>query len=149
VGIIDAFISGMSEIARGFSGQRIVRNAMSSMLWICGLASSACFLAACALSGKDGICVFLVIVGTIPFFVACGMFIYFAIKDPDRLHSEEFRIRYHVLKLTEMKGGRIPVNPLELTDIANPFPDTKALEHKEELRKEAESEKDSGEEEHE
>jgi hypothetical protein len=112
---------------------------MTPMLWISGISASLCLPAAVVLKDKEPLCTILAIVGILPVLVACGMYVYFGIKDPDRLHSEEYRLRDRILKLTETKGGKIAVNPLELTEIANPFPDAKALTYKAEATKEDES----------
>jgi hypothetical protein len=58
------------------------------------------------------------------------MYVYFGIREPDRLQSEDYRVKSRVLQITESKGGKFAVNPVELVDIANPYPETNALTYK-------------------
>lgn len=52
-------------------------------------------------------------------------YFYFMVKDPDRLHSEEFRTTSRALDIVESKTGHIEVNPVELREISNPDPTAK------------------------
>lgn len=42
------------------------------------------------------------------------------VKDPNRLHSEEFQTRARALDFISSKGGPITFNPLDLQSITNP-----------------------------
>lgn len=63
--------------------------------------------------------------GFVPIVVALGVYIYFAIKDPDRLHSDDYQIRRSVLDMIDAKAGAFHVKDVELADIANPQPAAK------------------------
>jgi hypothetical protein len=69
----------------------------------------------------------LVAVGILPILMGCAAYAWFGIKDPDRLHSEEYNLRSQALKIVEAKGGPVPVNPVELQGITDPYPPQKQL----------------------
>ncbi len=56
----------------------------------------------------------------IPIVVFAVGFIYFMIKDPDKLRSEEYELRKTALTMIEQKGGAISIVETSVEAIANP-----------------------------
>ena len=110
--------------------RRIVRSAMTPLLWICGISTPACLVAAFAFKDNLLISGFLVIVGTLPVIAGLLAYAYFALREPDRLHSEDYRLRRQALQIAESKGGKISLGQVGLPDIINPHPYHPALESK-------------------
>src|SRR5258708_38757398 len=104
-------------------GRHTVKNAMTPFIWMVGVASPICFSAAWCFHSYEFFCGSLILAGIVPIFTACFAFLYFVIRDPDRLHSEDYRLRSRALEITESKGGKIAIAEVELVDIANPYPD--------------------------
>ncbi len=94
-----------------------VRSSLNPLLWLSGIGSPICFGFALAFQGwvRDT----LVIVGILPVVLACGAFLYFMMRRPDDLKSEDFQLRKLALELVETKGGRIRVEPVSVPDISN------------------------------
>lgn len=70
--------------------KRIVRSAMTPALWLCCF-GVACWIAAYLFSFRAALvplCIPLAIAGTLPLFLACWAYVYFALKKPDKLQSE-------------------------------------------------------------
>jgi hypothetical protein len=56
------------------------------------------------------------------FVVFTAAFFYFAIKDPQRLHSETYILSQRRLDVVEAKGQRSPMPPAALELLCNPEP---------------------------
>lgn len=110
-------------------GQHSVKSAMTPIFWVCAIVSPTCLGTATLIIDKSlGAAIFLIVVGVVPIFTACGVYVYFALKDPDRLHSEEYRLKHQALSITERKGGELVISPVEIESIANPYPAPRRIE---------------------
>ena len=56
-----------------------------------------------------------------------GIAIFFSIADPDRLHTEDYHLRRQALEITDAKGKKFEVSPVDVAAIANPWPTKKAI----------------------
>jgi hypothetical protein len=110
--------------------RRIVKSAMTPLLWVCTIGTPSCLAAAFAFKDNPVISYLLVGVGILPILAALAAYGYFALREPDRLHSEDYRLRHQALQIAERKGGKIALSEIGLHDILNPFPHREALEHK-------------------
>jgi hypothetical protein len=97
-----------------------VRSALYPALWMCGIVTPVSLVGAFAAEGMAQALFFGVAV--IPVVLSGVGFLYFMIKDPDRLQSEDYRIQKQALELIEEKGGKIPVALASVQAIANPRP---------------------------
>jgi hypothetical protein len=109
------------------AGRHTVKSAMTPIIWPTVIISPSCFASAVCLKESTVPCVTLIAIGAIPILTMCGIYIYFAMKDPDRLQDEDYRLRGRMLDITESKGGKIRVSDVSLSEIANPYPSPKAL----------------------
>ncbi len=104
-----------------------VRNAFNPILWGCAVASPTCFLSAFLFASDPILRYALVALGSLPVLTLTTAHLYFMLRDPGRLQSEEFVPRQQQLTITERKGmpplSVDPVIPDELT--------TPAADHKE------------------
>jgi hypothetical protein len=106
-------------------------SAMSSIVSLAVFSSPSCFLASYLFQDKQKeVASALAIIGMIPIAVGVLAFIYFAIFDPDRLHTEDYRLRQQIIELAESKGGKIYTSPLDLASITNPYPNQKKIENR-------------------
>ena len=49
-----------------------------------------------------------------------GIAIVFSLADPDRLHTEDYHLRRQALEITDAKGKKFEVSPVDVAAIANP-----------------------------
>jgi len=104
------------------AAQRLhVRSALNPGLWLCGIATPMCFLAAYNFRDDSAIRNWLLIGGFLPVAVVCVVFIGFAIFKPDKLQSEDYQLRHESLTLILQKGGKVPIDPASIQAIANPI----------------------------
>jgi 2C-methyl-D-erythritol 2,4-cyclodiphosphate synthase len=93
-------LTGLSQVANRYK----VRHALQAPIWLCGIVIPSCayvlthpnlsIIVTCSLVAA----MFIVILTLI------GGFIYLLLKDPNRLHSEEFLLESRQLDLIEQKG---------------------------------------------
>lgn len=92
-----------------------VRNILNPLLWLSAIVTPVFFLTAYA-AGFDtvtGAC--LTIIGSLPPILALFAYLYFALKEPDRLQSEEYRLEHRKLDIIDKAGNikNIDLLPLE------------------------------------
>lgn len=97
-----------------------VRSALNPMLWLTAIVSPAAFVAANQFRDAPAIAVGLLALGALPVVVTCLGFGYFAVRNPDKLQSEEYQLRHETLQLLQSKAGAIAIDPTSLTAITNP-----------------------------
>lgn len=98
-----------------------VRSAVNPCLWLCGIVSIPALVAACLTTG--GVQIAAVSLASVPIVIFCIGFIYFMLKDPDKLQSESYQIQKRALELISQKGRSIPIAPTSIEAITNPaFP---------------------------
>ena len=89
-----------------------VRNAFNPILWGCAVATPTCFLFSAILREDPVLRYGFAVVGALPVLTLVGAYLYFMLRDPDRLQSEEFITRQQELVLLERKG--LPPVPKDL-----------------------------------
>jgi hypothetical protein len=92
---------------------RVVRTALNPLLWLVGLTTPAAFILA-AFIGDQLIRLILLCFAAIPVVATLVAYVIFIFRDPDRLQSEEYRIRQRALQILDKKGGST-----EVVDVAN------------------------------
>ena len=103
------------------SAQKLrVRSALNPVLWLTGIASPVCFLAATALKEEPYLMWIVAGVGFLPILTACAGFFYFALKKPEKLQSEDYQLRHETLQMIQKKGGPILIDVTSLEGITNP-----------------------------
>jgi hypothetical protein len=95
-----------------------VRSALNPMLWLSAVFLPFCFSSAYLFKDYDFLRTFLVLIGVCPGMVTCGIAIYFSIKKPENLKSEDYQLRQQTLQM--IQKGRIPIDATSLIAIANP-----------------------------
>src|SRR5260221_2875679 len=81
-----------------------VRSVLSPILWLTAVVMPASFIAGWAAGFQTLLGVLLVILGAIPALAAVVAYMMFALRDPDRLQSEEYRLRQRAVQLLYKKG---------------------------------------------
>jgi hypothetical protein len=106
------------------------KSAMTPIFWACTAIFPTGIGGAWLFRDTASICWVLTSIAILPVLVFCGVYIYFVLRDPDRLHSEDHRLRTKALDLFESKGGKIKADPMNLVALMNPYPDENVLPHK-------------------
>ena len=91
---------------------RVVRTAINPLLWLVGLTTPLAFILI-ALISDQLIRMTLIIFAAAPVLTTLVVYIIFMYRDPDRLQSEEYRIRQRALRILYRKGGST-----EIVDVA-------------------------------
>lgn len=92
---------------------RVVRTAINPLLWLVGLTTPLAFVLA-ALVGDQVIRLLLICFAAVPVIVTLVAYVIFMLRDPDRLQSEEYRIRQRALQILYRKG-----QSADVVDVAN------------------------------
>ena len=110
-------VAQMAELA----ARRLhVRSALNPVLWLCAIVVPLCFSFAWLFRDDHQLRNVLVYFGLLPVAVACAIFVYFAIRKPEKLQSEDYQIRHESIQLLQQKSGVALLNPISLEAIANP-----------------------------
>jgi len=109
-----------SKSAASFGQHLRVRSALNPMLWLTGIGSPICIGAAAVFRDTPITSSILLTVGLLPVLVACGGFVYFAIRKPEMLRSEGYQLRHQALLIIQQKSGTLELDPASLNAIANP-----------------------------
>lgn len=93
-----------------------VRNALNPLLWVIGLTTPLCLLTIVLVSAEV---IRLAVLGfaALPVIVALIAYILLLIRDPDRLQSEDYRLRQTALQIIRRKAS-----PVEIVDVGNETP---------------------------
>lgn len=93
-----------------------VKTALNPLLWLVGLTTPLALLAASVVPDQ-AVRLALLAFAALPVVATISAYIYFAIKDPDRLQSEEHLIRQRALQILGRKG-----ETSEIVEIVNQVP---------------------------
>lgn len=112
------------------------KSAVQPILWSFVLLCFPCFFLATNTTYRI-LQISLVIIGAVPVLLFTVAYLYFMIKDPERLHSEEYQLRRRVLDILVTKGGKIKTKEVNIgliTDLSGESEDRRAIESGEEGR---------------
>lgn len=113
----------LTQLAEQAIARLKVSSALNPCLWLCAIAIPFGLVFAFFSTGLLQVASLVLVFIPVTLFVVS--FLYFMIKDPDKLRSEEYELRKIALELIEEKGGRIPLAVASVEVIANT--DYKAL----------------------
>lgn len=111
--IFASWITRFSDTNRGYRSQ----NAMTPIIWYSSMGSAVLLGGAYYLRENPLLNTVLGLAGLVPIGIAGLIALWFALRDPDRLHTEDFRLRSQAVELLQEKGGRLRVEPIEMGDI--------------------------------
>src|SRR5258708_2346202 len=109
-----------TRLFRLVSGNRRAPCSLKPILWFCPSVSSICFGSAIALAHERGLqrlAAVVALVGILPILVACFTFLWFTLRRPEKLHSEQYELRDKALDLLDHKGSKVELTPASLTDL--------------------------------
>ena len=93
-----------------------VRNVLNPILWLCAVTTPCCFLLPYIL-GSDAVLRYaLASLGSLPVGVGLFSYVYFLLRAPNRLQSEEFVLRQQELTIIERKQAPPISLNMDLTD---------------------------------
>jgi hypothetical protein len=95
-----------------------VRSGLNPMLWLCAIALPTCLAGAYMFRIQPVIEAVLITVGVLPIIIACLGFGYFAIRNPEKLQSEDYQIRHEAIQMLHVKAEAIAVSTASLEAIA-------------------------------
>jgi hypothetical protein len=116
VGVWEKIIANAQSAASSLR----VKSALNPMLWLCAIVSLPCFVLAYFLRGAEPLDSLLIYIGAAPIAATILGFLYFMVRDPTKLQSEEYQIRHEALELIKQKGSSVEIAPSSLEAIANP-----------------------------
>jgi hypothetical protein len=111
----------LTAFFRGLASVKIRRSALAPFLSYCLYVSLPCFVI--SMSSAPPLQYIILAFAAIPvlLFVIASLFLLF--WDRDRLHTEEHLERKHALEIVEAKGQGLPLNPVDLVHVMNPYPE--------------------------
>jgi hypothetical protein len=92
---------------------RVVRTAINPLLWLVGLTTPLAFILSAIVDDRL-IRILLICFAALPVIATLIAYVIFMFRDPDRLQSEEYRIRQRALRILYRKGGSA-----DIVDVAN------------------------------
>jgi hypothetical protein len=108
----------LTSVAKDAGMRLHVRSALNPLLWLCAICSPLSFSLSFFSEGILQILFFLV--GALPIVCACGAYIYWMVKAPNRLHSEDYQLRRQALEMIHEKGVKVGVLANSVVAITNP-----------------------------
>jgi uncharacterized membrane protein len=84
---------------------RVVRTAINPLLWLDGIVTPLALVLAVVASGSGGVQAALIVLAAIPVVVTIVAYFILLFRDPDRLQSEEYRLRQRALQILYRKGA--------------------------------------------
>lgn len=101
-----------------------VRNVLNPLLWLTAAVMPSCFLAGGFIGYDTNLGAVITLAGLVPALFSLIFYVVFAVRDPDRLQSEEFVVRSMELRLYERRQEIVaPVDGATRT-IVPPPPDS-------------------------
>lgn len=71
--------------------------------------------------------VFFIVMLALSFITMLFVYIYFSIKNPDYLRSEDYHLRKQSMEILGDKDNYLPIDAKEIRGIANPYSETTAI----------------------
>lgn len=106
-----------------------VKSVLNPILWLCGITTPICFIAAYFFNDNSLIQNSLILVGSLPIVVGCFSFVYFSFKDPNKLQSEDYQLKHETLKIIQTKSISVEVDAISLERLTT---GTQKLKHSDE-----------------
>lgn len=115
----------LEEILRAASSRvetvRVIRTAVNPLLWLVGLTTPLSLVSAILIEDRM-IRIALLAFATLPIIVTIVAYFIFMFRDPDRLQSEEYRLRQRALQMLYKQGASA-----EIVDVAREIAQTESL----------------------
>jgi hypothetical protein len=112
-------IERIVNLTRGAVQRLQVRSAMNPILWLVAITTPTGLGAVMLFRGDWILCIASLLVVVIPVLVACAIFIYFAMKQPDKLQSEEYQVTRQTLEIVQQKVEHLTIDPASLERLAD------------------------------
>lgn len=99
------------------------KSALNPLNWLCATVCPPCVGAAAyaAINEQAAIAIALLVLGLIPVIAFVGIYIFWMISDPSRLHSEEFLLQSRALDIVESKSGSFQPDQTTIGNTLNPY----------------------------
>jgi hypothetical protein len=97
-----------------------VKSALNPMLWMCAIVTLPCFILAYFARGIEPLATLVGCIGALPVVATVVGFLYFMIKAPEKLQSEDYQLRHETIELIKQKGTNVEISPSSLEAITNP-----------------------------
>lgn len=83
-----------------------VKSALNPALWLVWAGLFGGLTGLWYFSSNLVLMIFFMALAGVPMLCACVVFLYFAIKQPERLQSEEYQLKAETLRMIKTKGGQ-------------------------------------------
>ena len=116
----DVVFSKFGHYAQVAASRLSVKSALNPFLWLSGITTPVFLGAAWALSANPAAMTAMLVMGSIPVLVTCGVGVRFAVMDSSKLQSEDYQLREHTLQIIEQQSRGVIADGDTLVAIANP-----------------------------
>ena len=115
--MVDSVLSRLTHLAEHAVTQLRVSSALDPCLWLAAIAMPFGIAGAVASRGLVQIASIVLVFLPVTLFVFA--YIYFMVKDPDKLRSENYELRKTALGIIQEKGAQFPISDTSVEAIAN------------------------------
>jgi len=105
----DHVVTGLANIFDRAVSVR-VNNVMNPMLWLTAVGMPVSFVAAYFAGFDSTAGILLAALGALPLLIGCATYVWFALRHPDRLQSEEYLLRQRELLILSKHGDARPTS---------------------------------------
>lgn len=113
-------IQNLGHNAQSAASKIQVKSALNPMLWLSAITLGTCLGFAKLFEDNSVLQTILVGVGLCPVLVTCMGFVYFAIKKPEKLQSEDYQIKHLSLQMIQQQSDGKEITIDTLKPIFNP-----------------------------
>ena len=110
-------IQAVARLSQGAAQRLQVRSALNPLLWLSVSVGIICLSFAYVFRDYVFLRNLLAVFGCLPGGVSCLIGVYFAMKHPEKLQSEDYQIKQQTLHVIEQKAGSIKLAPAALESI--------------------------------
>ena len=122
----DDWFEKLARLTQSAGARLVVRSALNPLLWLCAAFCPMCWAAAYLFRTDEFVVRFAMVLSAVPVVTTCALAVYFAVRRPERLQSEQFQLRQQTLQLLQEKGSRVPLTEPLLTKVMNPTDPSRA-----------------------
>ena len=116
----------LTQFSQGAIPQLRVSSALNPCLWLAGSVTLPA-VGGAVYVGSGVVQIAMVLIAATPVALFAVAYLYFMVKDPNKLRSEDYELRKTALDMIQEKGGQLsPSDATSVEAIANPDPESRS-----------------------